>query len=193
MAKAIFSKAKDGSRKVVILNNRFCEECGNEFEPKTRRSKYCSETCGKIASDRRYKDKMRHGDKRQNLIKKNGLICSKCGKAGNEFEIIAHHSDFDKYDHENQVLLCRSCHAKEHGFGESWGSVEKPCEFCEVVYTAYNPNSKYCSQSCKRKAEYQRDHEKIKLRVKQWKKNNPEKVKANKKRYYEKHKELKHT
>lgn len=192
MAKAIRSGAVDGSRKVVILNNRICEECGKEFEPKTSRSKYCSKNCSKIASDRRYKDKIRHGDKRQKLIKKNGLVCSKCGKSGNQFDIVAHHSAFDKYDHKNQVLLCRHCHAKEHGFGESWLSFEKSCEFCGIIYTAHKINSKYCSQSCKRKAEWKRDHEKINLRVKQWKKNNPEKVKASKKRYYEKHKILKH-
>ena len=188
MEKAIFSKAKDGSRKAVILNNRTCQECGRRFEPKTSRSKYCSDVCSKIAENRRYKDKLRHGGKRQELIKRDGLICSKCGKSGNEFEIVAHHSEFDKYDHENQVLLCRSCHAKEHEFGEFWEPFENNCEFCGVTYTANNPNSKYCSQSCKRKAEYKRDNDKIKLRVKQWRKNNPEKVKASKKRYYEKHK-----
>jgi len=193
MAKAIRAEYEDGSRKVVILNDRICGECGSEFEPKTSRSKYCSKACSKKAANRRHKDKRRHGDKRQKLIKKNGLICAKCGKSGNEFEIVAHHSAFDKYDHKNQVLLCRSCHAKEHEFGESWEPFENNCGFCGVVYTANNPNSEYCSQSCKRKAEYQRDHEKIKLRVKQWRKNNPEKVKASKKRYYEKHKQLRGT
>ena len=112
MAKAILAVEKDGSRKAVVLNNYICQECGSEFEPKTRNSKYCSKICSKKASNRRYKDKRRHGDKRQKLIKRNGLICAKCGKSGNEFDIVAHHSAFDKYDHKNQVLLCRSCHAK---------------------------------------------------------------------------------
>jgi hypothetical protein len=146
-----------------------CKECGKNFEPKYVTSTCCSEICHRRARDRRYKDKIRHGKKRTKLIKENGLICEKCGKKGNEFQIVAHHESFDKFDHENQVLLCRSCHSKEHGFGKPRLKFRKQCEFCNENFTAKYYNSKYCSSKCKRKAEYARDHVKIKARVKAWK------------------------
>lgn len=43
----------DGKRKIVILETRKCEVCGNEFEPKKQESKYCSKKCGKKADYKR--------------------------------------------------------------------------------------------------------------------------------------------
>jgi hypothetical protein len=64
--------------------------------------------------DERYKDKMRHGGKRGELIAKFGLVCSACGVSGSGFNIVAHHLTGDPQNHSVQVLLCRRCHAKVH-------------------------------------------------------------------------------
>lgn len=69
------------------------------------------------ATSNTVKDNLRHGGKRSELIKENGLVCSSCGKSGGSFDIVAHHTTFKKTDHENQELLCRSCHAKIHRVG----------------------------------------------------------------------------
>ena len=61
-----------------------------------------------------YKDKLRHGGKKKELIKATGLVCSTCGKVGNSFEIIAHHKTFNNKEHEQQELLCRACHCRLH-------------------------------------------------------------------------------
>jgi len=61
-----------------------------------------------------YKDKTRHGNKRQELIDKYGLVCSRCDKKGDRYGIITHHVTFDSQDHSEQVLLCRRCHAIIH-------------------------------------------------------------------------------
>ena len=163
------------SRRPILLEKRFCEECGLEFQPVTQASKYCSRKCSKKAEHKRnaerykqkakewyednlekarerrkeyywknpnhwrektrewgeahpkekrqrdcvYKDKTRHGEKRQEMIKKFGLKCSECGlESENEFDIVLHHVKFDPQDHSEQVLLCRSCHAKVHNFGQ---------------------------------------------------------------------------
>lgn len=34
-------------RRPIVLENRKCERCGNEYEPKHQDSKYCSQKCGK--------------------------------------------------------------------------------------------------------------------------------------------------
>lgn len=69
-------------------------------------------------NNRKYKDKIRHGNKRQELIKTNGLKCSECGKDGNPFKIVAHHVTFNNQDHSQQVLLCRACHCRLHHSNE---------------------------------------------------------------------------
>ena len=68
----------------------------------------------KRATDNSYKDKVRHGNKRAELIARSGLVCSRCGKVGTRFSIVAHHVTHDNQDHSEQVLLCRACHAREH-------------------------------------------------------------------------------
>lgn len=62
----------------------------------------------------RHKDKKRHGGIRMKLIEQFGLICSRCGKEGTEFDIVTHHSTWDNTDHSEQELLCRACHCREH-------------------------------------------------------------------------------
>lgn len=69
---------------------------------------------GKQRRQRRYLDKARHGSKRQELLDKHGPKCSICGLIKNEIDIVAHHITGNPEEHEWQVLLCRSCHAKLH-------------------------------------------------------------------------------
>ena len=68
--------------------------------------------------DERYKDKVRHGGKRSELIGKFGLVCSACGVSGSGFNIVAHHLTGDPQNHSLQILLCRRCHAKAHMDGK---------------------------------------------------------------------------
>lgn len=64
-----------------------------------------------------YKDKIRHGDLRKKLIEIYGTICQMCKKECEGFDLTAHHISGDPTDHNNQTLLCRSCHAKVHDLG----------------------------------------------------------------------------
>jgi len=91
----------------------FCNNCQKEFEPR-RASTFNCDVCIKKLANRKYKNKMRHGGKREELIKENGLICYRCGKTGNRFSIVTHHIGGDSENHRKQVNLCRSCHFKIH-------------------------------------------------------------------------------
>jgi hypothetical protein len=68
----------------------------------------------KRAMDKAYKDRVRHDRKRAKLIEENGLVCSRCGKTGTSFGIVAHHVTNAPTDHSRQELLCRACHCKLH-------------------------------------------------------------------------------
>ena len=72
-------------------------------------------------NDQRYKDKVRHGGKRAELLKlfgvKGKFQCAMCGVLGDSFTIVAHHVTGNKTAHEYQILLCRHCHAKLHDLG----------------------------------------------------------------------------
>lgn len=157
-------------RKLLLLENRNCEICGEEFEPNKQDSKYCSRKCGKKAyndrtkkqnnerakryrennlekvkekrkayywsdperfrqqtrdyfasrrkqkrkQDSQYKDDIRHGGKRKELLEECDNICGECGNKFPEHMLDAHHSTFDKSDHDNQEILCKSCHTRLH-------------------------------------------------------------------------------
>ena len=164
-------------RRPVLIDNKKCEECGNEFEPKRQDSRYCSDKCAKSAEYKRnavkareralkwyknnidkvrvkrkaiywadpekakvkakewrdtnaarakanrttYKDEIRHGGKRAEIIIKQKGLCFMCNKdtsLGNKNAHL-HHYNFDSTDHEHQVLVCNSCHAKIHLHGHS--------------------------------------------------------------------------
>lgn len=103
-----------------------CIICDREFEAKRIDSTCCSVKCWhkkdrlkhkeviKIR-DRKYKDVVRHGGKREILLDGQKVYqCSKCGKTGNGFQIVAHHITFDKNNHDEQEILCRACHARIH-------------------------------------------------------------------------------
>jgi len=166
------------------FENRKCVQCGTEFEPKRRKHIFCSKVCANRSS----KDKTRHGKQREKLISENGRVCSKCGKIGNRFEIVAHHTTFDNKDHKKQKLLCRSCHAKEHKLGEARIPLKTlTCEVCGVEFSVRAHRAKYCSRKCRTASTAEKNRE----RVRRWKKNNPERVKANKRKYYIKKKQFK--
>ena len=151
------------------LKERNCEYCGIEFEPKLRKSRYCSRKCSKRSECKRnaerynenakkyyrdnieqmrkkrkayywkdpekwrkqtreywstrreekrskdndYKDNIRHGGKRKELLE-NGLLCANCGTEKPSNRLDAHHITHNPAEHEHQELLCKSCHAKEH-------------------------------------------------------------------------------
>ncbi len=65
--------------------------------------------------DSKYKDVVRHGNKRKKLLEKSPH-CADCGKDTRNGwrDSIAHHETFDSSEHEFQVILCRSCHMKRH-------------------------------------------------------------------------------
>lgn len=75
--------------------------------------KYRESNKARIAKkDKEYKDKVRHGGIRANLLEKQGYRCSQCGKETDSFSLVLHHSIEDS--HTSQVLLCRACHCKLH-------------------------------------------------------------------------------
>lgn len=64
----------------------------------------------------KFKDNIRHGGIRGDIIKESEGICSMCGKDTRIGwrDSCVHHETFDSEDHSEQVLLCRSCHIKVH-------------------------------------------------------------------------------
>jgi predicted nucleic acid-binding Zn ribbon protein len=68
----------------------------------------------KNLKDNQYKDKVRHGGKKEKLIEEFGCVCSICGKEGTTTDIVAHHVTLNNQEHDNQILLCRSCHMRLH-------------------------------------------------------------------------------
>lgn len=69
-------------------------------------------------TDRKYKDKVRHGGKREELLERFGVKgkfqCSMCGILGDSYMIVAHHVTGNNKEHDYQILLCRKCHAGLH-------------------------------------------------------------------------------
>lgn len=109
----------------MVQEEKFCVSCGRRFFAKRIDTTCCSYECSKKMANKRHKDKMLHGNKRSELLTENGFKCSACGKEGNSFEIVAHHVTLDKADHDNQVLLCRACHASLHCKGREFKPITK--------------------------------------------------------------------
>jgi len=84
--------------------------------------------------DAKYKDVLRHGGKRSELIAMFGLTCSACGVSGSGYEIVAHHLTGNPQDHALQVLLCRPCHASIHQDGVD----KKPRSREEILFAVRN-------------------------------------------------------
>ena len=73
------------------------------------------------STQRRTKDNMRHGGLGDNIIKDSEYMCFMCKKDTRVGwrDACVHHATFNKDDHSEQVLLCRSCHAKIHRLNKS--------------------------------------------------------------------------
>lgn len=115
----------EGKRVGLLLEEKECAFCKKMFQPKQQRTQYCSNICSvrqyqvnnpevKKKADKKYKDKVLHGNKRTELIQKTGLVCVKCGKIGSSFQIVAHHITGNNQEHDHQELLCRACHCRLH-------------------------------------------------------------------------------
>ena len=111
----------DGKEQIVIVNERECSFCKKFFQPPRQKTIFCSKVCSRKVHYQKnkekraeYKDRLLHGGKRKELIKKYGLKCFKCGKEGKSSEIAAHHKTFNPLEHEYQELLCRACHCAVH-------------------------------------------------------------------------------
>jgi len=83
-------------------------------------------------ADRQYKDKIRHGGRREYLLNIFGPVCSHCGLEKEEKDITLHHL-VNKDIHDFQILLCRSCHAKVHGLGVTGYSEEEKEELIQTL------------------------------------------------------------
>ena len=128
-------------RRWLILRSKLCEECGCEFQPKKRDSRYCSRACGKKAESKRNADKYSARGKKwyqdnleeaktkrkerywsdpekyrkdSNDWRKNNVDKDKECQARSKDNAI-HGGRRKEILDDNQVLLCRSCHAKVHG------------------------------------------------------------------------------
>jgi 5-methylcytosine-specific restriction endonuclease McrA len=114
-----------------------CKICGNSFTPKVRglrgrNTVYCSDKCksigqsksnhwnwkGGISKNHRRETK-EYIDWRNSIYRKDKFICQVCKKHCKD-DIVAHHikswNNFPelRYDLQNGMVLCRSCHIKEH-------------------------------------------------------------------------------
>ena len=104
------------------MEERKCARCGGVIsKAKDVRSKYCTDKCrmdafreSKRKRDSEYKDRVRHGGKRSELLEQKGAICSVCGNAFEPSRIHAHHITHNPQEHDKQDLLCVSCHATHH-------------------------------------------------------------------------------
>lgn len=150
---------------------RFCSFCGEKFKQEHANKKYCSIRC----RDNSHKDRKRHGGKRKDLLKELGCICSRCGKGGNSYQIVAHHTTGNKEEHNDQVLLCRSCHAKSHQRDIFENSVFLLCKICEKEFVRRQKKSRTCSANCYKKLYYiehpefaEKEAEKARIRARKW-------------------------
>lgn len=89
-----------------LANPEYYKQRNREYIRKSKEKRHIKDAI--------YKDTLRHGGKRSELIENNGLKCELCGKEGTRFDIVAHHITLDNKEHEKQCLLCRSCHMRLH-------------------------------------------------------------------------------
>ena len=106
--KASYLKNKD---KVLERSKKYYLQHRKETKVRTRKY-YLANRQTFLDNVAAYADKVRHGGKRKELIALHGYVCYLCNKTSKI--IAAHHVTLDKTDHENQILLCSSCHSKLH-------------------------------------------------------------------------------
>lgn len=83
-----------------------------------------------------------------------------------------------------------------NAYKEQKEQVLKPCEICGELFHPTRSTQKFCSRECyqenarRRSKKWSQEHREEKAAyIKAWEKANPDKVKANKKRFRERHKE----
>jgi hypothetical protein len=105
-------KSYERNKNEILAHNKKWYQSHQE-ERKTYRREYYRKNKERILDQvSEYSDLVRHGGERSKLIKKHGHVCYMCGCESER--IVAHHVTLNKEDHEHQVLLCLSCHAKLH-------------------------------------------------------------------------------
>lgn len=162
---------------------RKCEYCGKEFEPKQSRSKYCSRECqvkGFHASRPKGETKkckwcgqvffathkgnkycspscrQKAADEQRTIIAEKKKIAKqpiKCKHCGAEFVP----------RHKRQIFCCEQCgyeyryeHTPKKESKESREYKPQICAICgkEFIKTAAHSRQKYCSDECRKKAQY---------------------------------------
>jgi 5-methylcytosine-specific restriction endonuclease McrA len=110
---------------------RICPVCNQEFilRQKHVTQIYCSKQCrqkaerifgSKQQTDLDYKDQIRFGGNKYNVLKRDEYECQICG---NQKQLVIHHidgsgqSDDVNNDIDNLVTLCRKCHINIHRLG----------------------------------------------------------------------------
>lgn len=120
---------------MLVLDEKACVVCGQQYAPTGKNSKYCSETCRRIVVLPKTREYTRKSRLKLGLIKHPDIPGtgkwqtkqfhytdakkSQCERCGSLRFLIVHHKD---YNHDNDELnnletLCRSCHTSEH---DSW-------------------------------------------------------------------------
>lgn len=123
-------RAKERRKKYYHENADYFKEKTKEWNRNNRERK--------LQNDREYKDRTRHGGFKQKLIEKHGCICSGCGAVLPSNQLSAHHVTFDKTQHDDQVLLCKPCHAKIHSLGQKRRKEITKKEIVEAINSSKN-------------------------------------------------------
>jgi len=129
------------SKPLLEKNKKICVICGKEYRVRGKKrrnnSKTCSGKCYGIWRSQNFIGKnhprftdygneigrlrgtLQYDEWRKKVYRKNGWICQQCGKHC-KHDIVAHHiksfKDFPslRFDVDNGITLCRSCHKKIH-------------------------------------------------------------------------------
>lgn len=108
-------KYYERNKKKILKHNKKYHAKHREKIKAYHRDLYNANRDERLKLQSEYADTQRHGGMRKVLLEKHGHTCYMCGKE-NVKNIAAHHKTLDKTDHEYQVLVCLSCHAKIHAF-----------------------------------------------------------------------------
>jgi hypothetical protein len=103
---------------------KICPECNKSFEiphSHINRRKYCSHECLAIVQSRERKGIFGIGEKNPTWkggiqVYRRFLKKEKCEICESVKQLVVHHKDRNRYNNSlnNLIILCRSCHAKEH-------------------------------------------------------------------------------
>jgi 5-methylcytosine-specific restriction endonuclease McrA len=107
---------------------------------------------------KRRREEKHFDGKRQEVLKRDGYMCQKCGCSDLE-QLVVHHRDGSgrgKTVHnnglDNLITLCRSCHASEHNTLDRWSRNYDRCLLCGTTSRKHNARG-YCT-SCYHKVRF---------------------------------------